>query len=91
MRLSSLLGWRTGLLNLVLAACFASCPARILRLFDMDVDKTITDIELLEQLIALRDPRPLRESDVCAANQRHDTLNAQNPWFRLWQRYGIPA
>jgi hypothetical protein len=39
----------------------------------------------------LRDPRPLRESDVCAANQRHDTLNAQNPWFRLWQRYGIPA
>jgi hypothetical protein len=57
----------------------------------IDVEKTISDIELLEQLLSLRDPRPLRESDVCAANQRHDTLNAQNPWFRLWQRYGIPA
>jgi len=60
-------------------------------LFHMDAEKTITEIQLLEQLLSLRDPRPLRESDVYAANQRHDTLNAQNPWFRLWQRYGIPA
>jgi hypothetical protein len=54
----------------------------------MDVEKTITDIETLEQIYALLDTRPMQSSDREAANQRHDTMYANNPWFRLWQRYG---
>jgi hypothetical protein len=54
----------------------------------MDVEKTISDIETLEHIFALIDPRPLGPSDREAANQRHDTILANNPWFRLWQRYG---
>ncbi len=57
----------------------------------MNVDKTITDIEWLERLLSLPDSRPLQPSDTWAANQRHDESLAQNPWFRLWQRYGIPC
>jgi hypothetical protein len=54
----------------------------------MDVEKTIADIEALEQIWALVDRRPLQASDREAANQRHDAMYAENPWFRLWQRYG---
>jgi hypothetical protein len=54
----------------------------------MDVEKTIADIETLERIYTLADPRPLQLSDREAANQRHDTMLADNPWFRLWQRYG---
>ena len=54
----------------------------------MDVEKTISDIETLEQIFALIDSRPPRPSDREAANQRHDIMYANNPWFRLWQRYG---
>lgn len=57
-------------------------------LLQMDVEKTITDIETLEQIYALLDTRPMQSSDREAANQRHDTMYANNPWFRLWQRYG---
>jgi hypothetical protein len=55
----------------------------------MNLDRTIAEIEWLEQLYALPDPRPLQTSDRCAANQMHDQRLAANPWFRLWQRYGI--
>jgi hypothetical protein len=54
----------------------------------MNVEKTIADIELLEDIYALPDARPLQLSDRAAANQRHDEMLADNPWFRLWQRYG---
>lgn len=55
----------------------------------MDVEKTIADIELLENLLALPDRRPLQTSDWKAANQKHDETYANNPWFRLWKRYGV--
>ena len=55
----------------------------------MDVEKTIAEIEWLERILALADPRPLQAGDREAANQRHDCVNANNPWFRLWQRYGV--
>jgi hypothetical protein len=55
----------------------------------MNVDRTIAEIEWLEQLFALPDPRPLQATDLYAANQRHDQACANNPWFRIWQRYGV--
>lgn len=54
----------------------------------MDVEKTIAEIELLERIHALPDTRPLQMADWKAANQRHDEMYANNPWFRLWMRYG---
>jgi len=55
----------------------------------MDVDRIITEIEWLERTFAVPDTRPLRPSDLAAANRRHDELLANSPWFRLWQQYGI--
>lgn len=55
----------------------------------MNPERTIAEIEWLEQLYALPDTRPLQLSDLYAANQRHDETYADNPWFRLWKRYGI--
>ncbi len=56
----------------------------------MDVEKTIAEIEWLENVYSLADTRPQTLADRYAANQRHDESNMNNPWFRLWQRYGIP-
>jgi hypothetical protein len=55
----------------------------------MNPEKIIAEIECLERLYSLQDPRPLQPSDRYAANQRHDETYANNPWFRLWKRYGI--
>jgi len=55
----------------------------------MDAERTIAQIELLEQMFALPDTRPPRPSDVSAANRRHDEKNAHSPWFKLWQDFGI--
>jgi hypothetical protein len=55
----------------------------------MDVEKTIADIEWLERVFALPDTRRVRLADREAANRKHDRMYAANPWFRLWQRYGI--
>jgi hypothetical protein len=55
----------------------------------MDVNKTIEEIELLERIYALPDGRPLQLADREAANQKHDEMLADNPWFRLWKRYGV--
>jgi hypothetical protein len=52
----------------------------------MDVERTITDIELLEHISTLLDKRPLQMSDWKAANQKHDEMYANSPWFRLWKR-----
>src|SRR6266566_4401100 len=54
----------------------------------MNLEKAIAEIEWLERLYLLLDTRPLQLSDRCAANQRHDEMNANNPWFRLRKRYG---
>jgi hypothetical protein len=55
----------------------------------MDTEKTIAEIEWLERIYALADARPLHLADREAANQRHDQMYAENPWFRLWKRYGV--
>jgi hypothetical protein len=55
----------------------------------MDIEKRISDIERLERIFALPDTRPLRFPDREAANRKHDEMYAANPWFRLWQRYGV--
>ena len=55
----------------------------------MDVERTIADIEWLEEIASLPDIRPLTASDVAAANRRHDEALANSPWFRLWQSYGV--
>jgi hypothetical protein len=55
----------------------------------MDIDRTIAEIERLERIFAVPDTRPLTQSDISAANRRHDQLLAHSPWFRLWQQYGI--
>ncbi|PSH02710.1 MAG: hypothetical protein CXZ00_16085 [Acidobacteria bacterium] len=53
---------------------------------NMDVEKTIAEIELLEHILTLPDKRPLRMADWKAANRKHDEMYAGNPWFRLWKR-----
>jgi uncharacterized protein len=55
----------------------------------MDIERTIAEIEWLERLLSLGDTRQLQLADREAANQRHDQMYADNPWFRLWKRYGV--
>ena len=55
----------------------------------MDAEQVITDIERLERLLELPDTRPLQESDISAANVRHDQSLATSPWFKLWRDFGI--
>jgi hypothetical protein len=55
----------------------------------MDVERIIAEIELLEQMLSLPDPRKLQMADWKAANRKHDETYAANPWFRLWKRYGV--
>ena len=63
---------------------------RILNIVDeMDDERTIAEIECLERILLEPDTRPLRLSDVAAANRRHDALLAHTPWFQLWQEYGV--
>ena len=56
---------------------------------DMDAEHTIAEIEWLEHIFAVPDTRPMSANALAAANQRHDEKNANSPWFRLWQRYGV--
>jgi hypothetical protein len=56
----------------------------------MDIEKTISDVELLERLLALPDGRPVSQTDREAANRRHDENCSRNPWFRVWQQFGLP-
>jgi hypothetical protein len=55
----------------------------------MDIERTIDDIEQLEEMFETPDIRPLNASDLAALNRRHDEMLAHSPWFRLWQRYGV--
>jgi hypothetical protein len=56
----------------------------------MDVENTIAEIEWLERMFALPDTRR-SPADREAANRQHDAMLAHNPWFRLWQRYGVSS
>jgi hypothetical protein len=55
----------------------------------MDIERTIDDIEQLEEMFEAPDIRPLSPNDLLAANRRHDDMLAHSPWFQLWQRYGV--
>jgi hypothetical protein len=55
----------------------------------MDVERTINDIEQLQEMFEAPDIRPLSASDISAANRRHDDKLAHSPWFQLCQRYGL--
>lgn len=55
----------------------------------MDVERIISDIEQIEEMFEAPDIRPFSESDIAAANRRHDEALAASPWFRLWQSYGV--
>jgi len=55
----------------------------------MDAEQTIAEIEWLERMMAMPDTRAMSESDLMAANRRHDEKLANSPWFRMWQRYGV--
>jgi hypothetical protein len=55
----------------------------------MDAEQNITEIERLERIFAVPDTRPLRPSDLAAANRRHDEMLAHSPWFQLWQHTDI--
>jgi hypothetical protein len=55
----------------------------------MDVERTIYEIEQLEEMFEGADIRPLTRSDISAANRRHDEALTYSPWFGLWQHYGV--
>ena len=57
----------------------------------MDVEKTIADIEILEQIHSLPDTRPITLSDREVANRMHDEIYANNPWFKLWRNFGVSS
>lgn len=63
--------------------------AVLVDIWDVDAERTIAEIEWLERIFSVPDKRPLTSSDLVAANRRHDEKQANSPWFRLWQRYGI--
>jgi hypothetical protein len=54
----------------------------------MDAERIISEIETLERIFALPDPRPLQTSQLPVINHLHDEKLSRNPWFQLWQRYG---
>jgi hypothetical protein len=49
----------------------------------MDIERTIDDIEQLEEMFEAPDIRPLSPNDLLAANRRHDDMLAHSPWFQL--------
>jgi hypothetical protein len=55
----------------------------------MDIERTIDDIEQLEEMFEAPDIRPLNANDLAALNRRHDEMLAHSPWFRIWQGYGV--
>jgi hypothetical protein len=71
------------------AAPFDDCHAHGGYWDGMDIERTIDDIEQLEEMFETPDIRPLNASDLVALNRRHDEMLAHSPWFRLWQRYGV--
>jgi len=54
----------------------------------LDPERTISEIEALERMFALSDPRPPEVGHLPFINQLHDEKLSRNPWFQLWKRYG---
>ena len=52
-------------------------------------ERTHSEIAWLRRMFEMPDRRPLTESDIAAANRRHDEKLANSPWFKLWQSFGI--
>ena len=55
----------------------------------MDVERTIDEIQQLEEMFEAPDIRPFSTGDISAANRTHDEMLAHSPWFRLWQHFGV--
>ena len=51
----------------------------------MNAEKIIAEIEWLEQLLRLPDPRSLQMSDCKTASQKYDETYTDDPRFRLWR------
>ena len=52
-------------------------------------ERAKSEIAWLRRVFEMPDRRPLKESDISAANRRHDEKLANSPWFKLWQSFGI--
>lgn len=57
----------------------------------MDTVETVGEIEGRERVFAVPDNRSLNLNDLCADNRRHDEVNANSPWFRLWREASVAA
>jgi hypothetical protein len=57
----------------------------------MDIDRTIDDIEQLEEMFETPDIRPLNASDLAALNRRHDERLAHSPGFSFGNGMGFVA
>ena len=57
----------------------------------MDVERIIDDIGQLEEMFEAPDIRPLRPSDLAAANRRHDDMLAQARGFGSGSTSGFAA
>jgi hypothetical protein len=55
----------------------------------MNVERIIDEIRQIEEMFEAPDVRPFTESDIAAANQRHDAMLAHSPRFRLWRHFGV--
>jgi hypothetical protein len=55
----------------------------------MDIERVIDEIEQIEEMFEAPDIRPLRASDISAANRKHDEMLAHSPWFRLCPDFGV--
>lgn len=64
-------------------------PSSFAILLRMDIERIIDEIQQLEEMFEAADIRPLSETDISAANRRHDANLAHSPWFKLWQHYGV--
>src|ERR1700724_1009762 len=71
------------------AARFDDCRTHVGYLNGMDAEQTIAEIACIERIFAEPDTRRLSSSDLPAANRRHDEMQANSPWFQLWQPYGV--
>lgn len=55
----------------------------------MKIERIIAEIAWLEHLYSLPDTKSVVATDLRTVNQRRDQMYANNPSFRLWQRYGV--
>jgi hypothetical protein len=51
----------------------------------IDVEKNIAEIELLERIYTMPDKRGAVPAACRAVDQKHDAMDAKNPWLWLWK------